>query len=500
MKNLILLFSIQFFSFYLNAQTPKNEERISLYFASGKFNLTPYHRDLIDKTIELLADKTITSMALVGYTDNTGDEKSNLALSEQRTKIVADFLYEKNIVEQEAIKLDFKGQNAPINTNQTSHERQKNRRVDVYFYYETPTKKQSKQPVVATPSPAIPIATDPNALPPGVTREGSNVRVPNVKGTSFSMTETDYRKYSPTMRFESFIDLRSMQKADLTTMTADGEPLMSAGMFNIDPTGIPGKSLDTPMVVRVPVPRTEEYANSPKAMKIWIKDPNGNWIQPDSVNVVREYDGNGKVRLFYEFPVTSATFVNLDKPFSQMTEEDIALLKKRAGKMKGRELRAMNKRIEALQAQWGTLNFELKSDSFQVLDVRLAYNDPKVIIKAKASNDKKGQFTAKTKVFKYVENTYYSYKKYLYPTVYATALNPQGDTVIMKYRSIHGLETDYRSGYGKEGYFNFVGILPYRARSLYKNYYLNERSFVLKTPKKPTMRKELEKPKVGSGE
>ena len=67
---------------------------------------------------------------IAGYTDNIGSEQSNLSLSYERAKAVADFLIKEKIPKN-SIKFKGLGSKNPIKPNDTEDNRLINRRVEI---------------------------------------------------------------------------------------------------------------------------------------------------------------------------------------------------------------------------------------------------------------------------------------------------------------------------------------------------------------------------------
>ena len=67
---------------------------------------------------------------IAGHTDNVGDPRLNLALSEHRAKVVATYLIRRGIAE-ERITTEGLGSTQPLGDNTTEGERSKNRRVAI---------------------------------------------------------------------------------------------------------------------------------------------------------------------------------------------------------------------------------------------------------------------------------------------------------------------------------------------------------------------------------
>jgi OOP family OmpA-OmpF porin len=90
----------------------------------------------LDDILAYLQMHPNTSLEISGHTDNTGDEKSNLLLSENRAKAVGNYFTRKGI-DAKRLKISGKGSSVPIGSNDNEEGRMKNRRVEVLFI-ETP--------------------------------------------------------------------------------------------------------------------------------------------------------------------------------------------------------------------------------------------------------------------------------------------------------------------------------------------------------------------------
>lgn len=101
----------------------------NVFFATGKFDLRKESAIELDKLAELMKSKPTLKIEIDGHTDNQGDAKANLALSNNRAKAVYDYLVSKGI---DKARLAFKGYGAtkPAADNATEEGRAKNRRTE----------------------------------------------------------------------------------------------------------------------------------------------------------------------------------------------------------------------------------------------------------------------------------------------------------------------------------------------------------------------------------
>jgi len=98
-------------------------------FLSGKNVLTEDSKPKLDHVAEILNAHPTYKIKVSGYTDSSGDETSNLVLSQKRATAVKDYLITDNVAADRIIA-DGYGEANPIADNSTSEGRAKNRRVE----------------------------------------------------------------------------------------------------------------------------------------------------------------------------------------------------------------------------------------------------------------------------------------------------------------------------------------------------------------------------------
>ena len=107
-------------------------ETISLpnvYFARGGTTLLESSNESLDQLYAMLKDNPNMRIELLGYTDNQGDPKLNILLSEQRVAAIKDYLVAKGIAAERITGKGYGGAK-PIASNATEETRQLNRRVE----------------------------------------------------------------------------------------------------------------------------------------------------------------------------------------------------------------------------------------------------------------------------------------------------------------------------------------------------------------------------------
>ena len=112
--------------------TPAGEAiRLShLIFSQGKAHIEPGSFQELDEVVEMMKDNEKIVIQLEGHTDNLGNPKANLKLSEKRVEAVKKYLVSKGISKGRVKTKAFGG--TQLLTNDTSPEgRNANRRVEL---------------------------------------------------------------------------------------------------------------------------------------------------------------------------------------------------------------------------------------------------------------------------------------------------------------------------------------------------------------------------------
>lgn len=102
----------------------------SLIFAQGKAQIEPQSYAELDEVVEMMDDNRQMIIQLEGHTDNIGDPKANLRLSEKRVESVKKYIVQKGI-SKNRIKTKAFGGSQPINKAVTNDARNMNRRVEM---------------------------------------------------------------------------------------------------------------------------------------------------------------------------------------------------------------------------------------------------------------------------------------------------------------------------------------------------------------------------------
>lgn len=101
----------------------------NVYFDQSQPVIKPQSFPELDRLVSLLKKYPKMLIEIVGHTDNVGDPRMNLYLSELRAKAVSNYLFNKGIAPGR-LTPKGKGQEQPVSANDTEENRQKNRRVE----------------------------------------------------------------------------------------------------------------------------------------------------------------------------------------------------------------------------------------------------------------------------------------------------------------------------------------------------------------------------------
>jgi outer membrane protein OmpA-like peptidoglycan-associated protein len=101
----------------------------NIFFETDKFELKSESKIELGKLLALLKQNPRMKIEISGHTDNVGNEKYNLTLSENRARSVFDYLKANGVV---ATRLTYKGYgwSKPIESNDTETGRANNRRTE----------------------------------------------------------------------------------------------------------------------------------------------------------------------------------------------------------------------------------------------------------------------------------------------------------------------------------------------------------------------------------
>lgn len=115
--------------YFKDIEVGKSIKLENVYFDQSQPIIKPQSYPELDKLVNLLKHHPKMIIEIVGHTDNVGDPRMNMYLSELRAKAVSNYLFNKGI-SPNRLTHKGKGQDQPISANDTEENRQKNRRVE----------------------------------------------------------------------------------------------------------------------------------------------------------------------------------------------------------------------------------------------------------------------------------------------------------------------------------------------------------------------------------
>jgi OmpA-OmpF porin, OOP family len=112
--------------------TPKGETVVlnHLIFDQGKSSIQESSFAQLEEVVRMMKDNTRMIIQLEGHTDNQGDSKANMELSEDRVEAVKKYLVKQGIP-KDRIKTKAFGGSQPLRNEMTQDDRAKNRRVEM---------------------------------------------------------------------------------------------------------------------------------------------------------------------------------------------------------------------------------------------------------------------------------------------------------------------------------------------------------------------------------
>ncbi len=103
-----------------------------IYFEYDKENIQLQYEAYLIEMIRMVKSHSDLRILITGHTDADGSDAYNITLSKRRAASLERF-FEANGLPKSRVEIDFKGENEPVDRNDTSAGKQKNRRVDFRF-------------------------------------------------------------------------------------------------------------------------------------------------------------------------------------------------------------------------------------------------------------------------------------------------------------------------------------------------------------------------------
>src|SRR5574343_139214 len=115
-------------------QTADNQLKLDipsdLSFDSGRYDIKPALHAVLDRFATTLNQNPVTTVRIVGHTDNAGSDAINNPLSVNRAAATRDYLVSRGVASNR-IAIDGRGSHEPIADNATAAGKAKNRRVEI---------------------------------------------------------------------------------------------------------------------------------------------------------------------------------------------------------------------------------------------------------------------------------------------------------------------------------------------------------------------------------
>ena len=117
------------------SQTADNQLKLDIpsdvSFDSGRYDIKPNLRPILDRFATTLNQNPVTTIRIVGHTDNSGSDAINNPLSVNRAAATRDYLVTRGVAGNR-ISIDGRGSREPVADNSTAAGRAKNRRVEIF--------------------------------------------------------------------------------------------------------------------------------------------------------------------------------------------------------------------------------------------------------------------------------------------------------------------------------------------------------------------------------
>ncbi|MFC3531630.1 OmpA family protein [Vogesella facilis] len=117
------------------SQTSDNQLKLNIpsdvSFDSGRYDIKANLRPVLDSFASSLQQNPVTTVRIIGHTDNTGSDAINNPLSLNRAKATRDYLVQRGVA-MNRISVEGRGSREPAADNGTPAGRAANRRVEIF--------------------------------------------------------------------------------------------------------------------------------------------------------------------------------------------------------------------------------------------------------------------------------------------------------------------------------------------------------------------------------
>lgn len=116
----------------IREEARKNFKFEPIYFDHDKSEIRPEHFEYLNEMARILDGIHDLRVEVIGHTDAVGTDEYNVGLSKRRAQAIKDYFKSQGIA-PDKLEIDFKGERQPVDSNNTSEGKQRNRRVDFRF-------------------------------------------------------------------------------------------------------------------------------------------------------------------------------------------------------------------------------------------------------------------------------------------------------------------------------------------------------------------------------
>lgn len=102
-----------------------------VHFKFDSASLTSEAKSILDGAVSAIQSNASQNLQVEGHTDSTGSDSYNQGLSQRRAQSVVDYLVSKGVNASRLTATGY-GESSPVSSNDTSANRAKNRRVEIY--------------------------------------------------------------------------------------------------------------------------------------------------------------------------------------------------------------------------------------------------------------------------------------------------------------------------------------------------------------------------------
>lgn len=103
-----------------------------IFFDYDKYDIREEHNAFLDAMIKIVKGHSDLRVKVTGHTDSDGSDQYNDTLSWNRAQAITNYFVKRGL-SADRLVIEFKGERSPIDTNNTSQGKQRNRRVDFRF-------------------------------------------------------------------------------------------------------------------------------------------------------------------------------------------------------------------------------------------------------------------------------------------------------------------------------------------------------------------------------